>query len=200
MITPLDIQNKEFNRSFRGYKESEVDQFLDEIIDDYERLYRENIELKDKILVLNEQIKQYNNLEETLKETLIVAQSTADEVISAAREKAEIIIEDAERTCKKLIDDANEEVINIRKEYDYLMKEIFIFKTRYKSFIEAQLMTLDEFYSKIEKKDVNMKELTHENDNKIEDAKEEEKITDEAEVEVEVEESNMDENLDDLGA
>ena len=82
MITPLDIQNKEFKKSFRGYKESEVDQFLDEIIEDYEKLYKENIELKDKILILTEQIKQYNNLEETLKDTLIVAQSTADEVTS----------------------------------------------------------------------------------------------------------------------
>ena len=141
MITPLDIQNKEFKKSFRGYKESEVDQFLDDIIEDYEKLYRENIELKDKILMLNEQLEQYNNLEDTLKETLVVAQGTADEVIGAARQKAEIIIEDAERTSKKIIDEANEEVRNIRKEYDYLIKEIFIFKTRYKSFIEAQLIT-----------------------------------------------------------
>ena len=58
MITPLDIQNKEFKKSFRGYKESEVDQFLDEIIEDYEKLYKENIELKDKILILTDQIKQ----------------------------------------------------------------------------------------------------------------------------------------------
>lgn len=52
MLTPLDIQNKEFNNSFRGYKESEVDSFLDEIIIDYERVYKENIELKDKITLL----------------------------------------------------------------------------------------------------------------------------------------------------
>lgn len=150
MITPLDIQNKEFKRSFRGYKESEVDQFLDEIIEDYERLYKENIELKDKILILDEKIKQYNNLEETLKDTLVVAQSTADEVTRTAREKSEIIVEDAELMAKKIITAANEEVKNIQKEYENLKKEIFIFKTRFKSFIEAQLISLDEFYSKIE--------------------------------------------------
>lgn len=156
MITPLDIQNKEFKKSFRGYKESEVDQFLDEIIDDYEKLYKENIELKDKIVMLSEQIKQYNNLEQTLKDTLIVAQSTADEVIGAARQKSQTIIEDAEMSSKKLIELAKDDVRNIRKEYEYLKKEIFIFKTRYKSFIEAQLITLDEFYSKIESNDINM--------------------------------------------
>lgn len=192
MITPLDIQNKEFKKSFRGYKASEVDQFLDDIIADYEKLYRENIELKDKILMLNEQLEQYNNLEDTLKETLVVAQGTADEVIGAARQKAEIIIEDAERTSKKIIDEANEEVRNIRKEYDYLIKEIFIFKTRYKSFIEAQLITLDEFYSKIEKEDVNMKECSNQWEKQ-----EEEK---EDKIDSKSEEVNIDENIGDLGA
>ena len=87
MITPLDIQNKQFKRAFRGYKEGEVDEFLDEIIIDYEKIYKENIELKDKILMLSEQIKYYKNLEETLKDTLVVAQNTADEVTLAARQK-----------------------------------------------------------------------------------------------------------------
>ena len=192
MITPLDIQNKEFKKSFRGYKESEVDQFLDDIIEDYENLHRENIELKDKILVLSEQIKQYNNLEETLKETLIVAQGTADEVIGAARQKAELIIEDAENTSRKLIDAANDEVRTIRREYDYLIKEIFIFKTRYKSFIEAQLITLDEFYSKIEKEDINMK-----GPDEVQQEMEGEIIAD---VEMETKEVNIDSSIDDLGA
>ena len=58
MITPLDIQNKEFKKVMRGYKESEVDEFLDKVIVDYEKLYKENIELKDKIALLNEQIDQ----------------------------------------------------------------------------------------------------------------------------------------------
>jgi len=61
MITPLDIQNKEFRRSIRGYNEAEVDEFLDEVMKDFEKLYKENMELKDKILVLNEQIDRYNS-------------------------------------------------------------------------------------------------------------------------------------------
>lgn len=61
MITPLDIQNKEFKKTIRGYKESEVDQFLDDIIKDHENLYKENLELKDKIVVLSEQIKNMMN-------------------------------------------------------------------------------------------------------------------------------------------
>lgn len=167
MITPLDIQNKEFEKSFRGYKASDVDKFLDEIIKDYENLYRNNLELKDKVVTLSEQIKKYDQLETTLKDTLIVAQSTADEVVRTAREKAEIIVDNGEVTAEKLVYEADEDVRKIRKEYEYLMKEIFIFKTRYKSFIEAQLITLDEFYTKIEDNDINQDTL-----DSLEDSKE----------------------------
>ncbi len=158
MITPLDIQNKEFKKSIRGYNETEVDEFLDEILKDFEKIYKENMELKDKILLLNEQLEKYNSLERTLKETLIVAQSTADEVIGAAKKKANSIIESANIEAKKLIDEANNEVYRIRKEYEHLVKEMLIFKTRYRSFIEAQLTTLEEFYSEIEKSSSDVKD------------------------------------------
>jgi DivIVA domain len=61
MITPLDIENKEFKKGLRGYNENEVDSYLDEIKKEYENLYRENIELKDKLNALTEQIKRYKN-------------------------------------------------------------------------------------------------------------------------------------------
>lgn len=152
MITPLDIQNKEFKKSLIGYNTREVDLYLDSINDNYEKLYKENIELKDKIGILSDQIRQYNNLEETLKSTLVIAQSTADDVTSSARKKAEIIVEDAEIQAKNRINEAVNEVRNIMKEYDYLKKEIFVFKTRYESFIKAQLISLEEFYKDYENK------------------------------------------------
>jgi cell division initiation protein len=146
MITPLDIQNKEFKRSIFGYNAKSVDTFLDEIIIDYERIYKENIELKDKVNMLSDQIRQYNTMEETLKNTLVVAQSTADDVISSARQKAENIINDAELSGKKLIDQAHEDVRNIKKEYESLKREIYMFKARYQSFLQSQLIALDDFY------------------------------------------------------
>lgn len=152
MITPLDIQNKQFKKVFRGYKTSEVDYFLDEIVEDYERLYKENIELKDKILMLNEQINHYKGLEKTLRDTLIIAQNTADEVVQAARQKSENIVSDGEIMAKELIIDANNKVKDIREEYEYLQREIFIFKTQYKSFLESQIISTEEFYSRIEEK------------------------------------------------
>jgi cell division initiation protein len=102
--------------------------------------------------MLNEQINHYKGLEETLKETLIVAQNAADELTQAARKKSENIIADGEIMAKELIIDANNKVKNIREEYEYLQREIFIFKTRYKSFLESQIISTDEFYSQIEEK------------------------------------------------
>lgn len=193
MITPLDIQNKEFRRSLRGYNEEEVDEFLDEVMKDFEKLYKENMELKDKILVLNEQIDKYNSLEHTLKETLIVAQSTADEVISAAKEKAKNIIENANVEAKRLIDEANEEVYRIKKAYENLLREMFLFKTRYKSFIEAQLTALDEFYSEIEN---NTKKIDNEDNNNVYIDKKKEPVISSEDLKNE----EIEEDVDQLGA
>lgn len=150
MITPLEIQKKEFKRSLGGYHPKSVESFLDEILVDYEALYKENIELKDKLNYMADQIRKYNTMEETLNKTLVVAQKTADEVTSAARQKAENIIDDAELRGIEIINDAKDEVRNIKTEYENLKKEIFTFKTRFQAFMEAQLLSLDEFYSQIE--------------------------------------------------
>ncbi|AOT68433.1 DivIVA domain-containing protein [Geosporobacter ferrireducens] len=139
MITPLEIQNKEFKKVMRGYKESEVDEFLDRIIVDYEKLYKENIELKDKITLLNEQIERYANLEKTLNNTLIVAQSTAEEVATNAHRKAELIIKEAEDRASKIIEQANQEIMKARREHEEVKKQMQIFRTRFKTLLEAQL-------------------------------------------------------------
>ena len=143
MLTPLDIQNKEFRKGIRGYSEKEVDNFLDEVIADYEKIYKENIDYKEKISMLNEQLNHFNDIEETLKNTLVVAQSAAEEVRINARKKAELIIREAEENGKGLIEKARNEVLTIQKEYENLRKEISVFKTRYKTFLKSQLESID---------------------------------------------------------
>lgn len=154
MITPLDIQNKNFRKTLMGFSQNEVNSFLQEMIEDYEEMYKENIAYKDKILSLSEQINQYKTLEETLKTTLLLAQKSADEVTLNARNKAELIIEGAEDRGQKIVEKNKEEVKYIRDEYEFLKKELFIFKTRFSSFLQSQLSNLDEFYTEIEKNQV----------------------------------------------
>ena len=89
MLTPLDIHNKEFKRSFRGYNEDEIDDFLDQVVNDYEKLFRENDNLKEELSRMKKDNAQYQKLENNLKETLLIAQKTANEVTDTAKQHAE---------------------------------------------------------------------------------------------------------------
>ena len=79
MITPEIIESKEFKKGFRGYNEAEVDIFLDELRDDFEATLKENEALKEKLSMYKDQVGKYSSIEETLKETLITAQSAAED-------------------------------------------------------------------------------------------------------------------------
>ena len=139
MITPLDIQNREFKKGMRGYKEDEVDEFLDQVVVDYEKLYKENAELKDKIERTNQQIEQYKNIEDTLKNTLIVAQNAAEDLRANAIKKADIIIQEAEGRAKEIVLKAHQDVEKIKAEFDGVKKHMQIFRTRFKTLLQSQL-------------------------------------------------------------
>ena len=143
-LTPMDIHNKEFNRSFRGYKEDEVDQFLDNVVDDFEKLYKDNIELKDRLNGLAEQINQFRTMEKTLKETLVTAQKTADEVIAVAQKKSELIIQEAEEKARHIREDAEKSVIEANREQFEIKKQIRILKSKIRSLLEAQLEQIEQ--------------------------------------------------------
>lgn len=143
MMTPMEIQNKEFKKAMRGYKEDEVDEFLDKVVADFERLYRENGELKDKIAVVNERVDNYSLMEKTLQSTLVVAQTTAEEVVVNARKKAEVIIKEAEEQARKIIEEANNSVVDVHREFENLKKDVQVFKTRFKTLLESELEALN---------------------------------------------------------
>ena len=142
-ITPMDIQNKEFERAFRGYDIEDVDEFLDRVAKDLEHLMRENMELKDQINHLLEKNKNYQKLEETMHNAIVVAQGTADEVKHAAKREADLIRREAESEAKQVIEDARYRSTKILGEREELFKQVQIFKMRFRSFIEAQLATLE---------------------------------------------------------
>ena len=98
MITPLDIENKKFSKQMmNGYNVDEVDDFLDEIMEDYEANYKELAILRPKIEELENAIDHYKNIESTLQNTLVMAQTTADEVKNVAKQQADQIVSDAQR-------------------------------------------------------------------------------------------------------
>lgn len=138
-LTPMDIHNKEFSKSFRGYDDGEVDQFLDEIIDEFEKLYKENLDFKERLGLLADQINNYKTMENTLKETLVTAQKAAGEVVESAQKRSELILDEADIKARKIIEEANDKVLEVRREYDEYRKQIQVFKTRFRSLLETQL-------------------------------------------------------------
>ncbi|CAK7010478.1 MAG: Cell cycle protein GpsB [Peptostreptococcus russellii] len=149
MITPEEISNKEFKKGFRGYSEEEVDVFLDQLKDDYEVIVKENEAVKEKLLMYQEQVSKYSSIEETLKETLITAQSAAEDTTSAANKKARIIVQEAELQSKQIIDSANNKVVEIRNEYESLIKEFKVFRNKFKSLLEDEMQNVDDIFSDI---------------------------------------------------
>ncbi len=149
MLTPMDIRNKEFKKGFRGYNEDEVDIFMDKIVSDFEKLYRENIELKDKVNIFNDRLDSYSEMEKTLQSTLIVAQRTSEDVVANARKEADLIIREAEEKRKKIMEQANVDVIDLNKDIEELKKQLQIFKTRYRTFLESELESLEVFFKEI---------------------------------------------------
>ena len=77
LLTPMDIHNKEFKRSFRGYNEDEIDEFLDQVVNDYEKLFRENDKLKEEAARLRKESESYQEREKSINDTLLLAQKTA---------------------------------------------------------------------------------------------------------------------------
>jgi cell division initiation protein len=142
-ITPLDIQNKEFERTFRGYEIEGVDEFLDRIAKDLEQLIRENNDYKEQIELLQEKNKTYHKMEETMHNAIVVAQETAEEVKQSAKREAELIKKDAEREAKQILEEARMRAGRVLGEHEELLKRARVFKMRFKAFLETQLTTLD---------------------------------------------------------
>lgn len=142
-LTPIDIQNKEFDRAFRGYKQEEVDEFMESVARNLEQAIKEKNEQEEKIKQLEEKLTQYQKLENTLHNAIIVAQETADEVKRNANKEAELIRKEAEKDAQRIVEEARYKASRIVAEHEEIYKQAQIFKLRFRSFIEAQLASLE---------------------------------------------------------
>lgn len=142
-LTPIDIQNKEFSRSIRGFSSSEVDEFLERVAKDYEEQIKENIGIKEKLTQLTDKLNHYHKLEETLHNAIVVAQETAEEVKRNASKEADLIRREAERDASRILEDARYKASRILSEHEELYKQAQIYKMRFRSLVEAQLSALE---------------------------------------------------------
>jgi cell division initiation protein len=105
-LTPLDIHNKEFSRGFRGYDEDEVNDFLDQVIKDYEALIRDKKALEETVQKLEDRLGHFSTIEDTLNKSILVAQETAEEVKQNATKEARLIVKEAEKNADRIINES----------------------------------------------------------------------------------------------
>lgn len=116
MLTPIDIQNHSLKTAVRGYSKKETDDFLDEILESYEEIYKENRELKDKVTSLSEGIQYYKQMETTLQKALVLAEKTSAETQEAAKSKADAMTKEAQAKAEAVLKEAQSEADAMRKE------------------------------------------------------------------------------------
>ncbi len=143
-LTPLDIHNKEFSRTFRGYNEDEVNEFLDTVIKDFEWLTRENKELVTQVTTLQERLNHFVLIEESLSKTIIIAQGTADEVRNNAKKEGQLIVSESEKNADRIINESLVRSREISMEIDDLKKQAMVYRSRFRSMLEAQILMLSD--------------------------------------------------------
>ena len=143
-LTPMDISNKEFKKSFRGYDSDEVDEFINEIIENYEELYKENSRLKENLSRVNEKLEHYVKIENTIQNTLLLAQNAAEQARDSSQKESDLIIRNANETAKRVLDKAHNDVISINDEYEKVKQDFIKFRAKFRNFMNAQTETFDE--------------------------------------------------------
>jgi len=142
-ITPLDIQQKQFPMKLRGFDVEEVYAFLEVIREEMEDLLRENANLRESIQRLDNQMKEYKDMETTLRETLLTAQQMVEDYKMNARKEAELVVKEAELRSDTLLKEAQEKVIKIHEDIVDLKGIRRHFKEEVKRLVESHLRMLE---------------------------------------------------------
>ena len=161
MITPLDIENKKFSKQMmNGYNVDEVDDFLDEVVEDYEKNYKELATMTAKVDELTNALEHYKNIEETLQNTLVMAQTTSEEVKTVAKQQADQIVSDAQREAENIIraskesavravDELEQQIRMKEQQFNDVRKQFDIYKAK----MEALLISQSELIKEMNKED-----------------------------------------------
>ena len=143
MLTPVEIQNRVFKSGGLGYDKKDVDSFMKEIVDSYEVLYLEKMELADKVNVLNDALQNYKTIEKTMQKALMLAQKTAEETQETALRNAHAIEKEAMTKSEIIVSDAKRELEHIHQKTVQLCQQYETYKLQFKSLAAAQIELLE---------------------------------------------------------
>ena len=166
MITPLDIQQKVFRRSLRGYEMESVDRFIDQLAESYDTLYLEHQSLKEKLDNYDAAIQRYTQMEKSITDTLVLAQKNAGDLQNNTRLEADLLLEEARLKAARIISEAEEQSVQIKlqareagkykveeaesqvkktkEEFYFLNKQIQMYRIKFRALLDAQISMLDE--------------------------------------------------------
>lgn len=144
MITPVDIQNKDFPKKIKGYDCDAVDDFLDEIIRDYSALLKENQTLKGKIGMLTKTVENYKAIETSMTKSVEMAKQTAHDIKENANAEAQMIINNAKLDASRLAKQIDDEHIKRHQEMLKVKSQTDMFSERVKSMCESMIKMLDD--------------------------------------------------------
>ncbi len=146
MLTPQEVSARSFTKTMMGgYNMTMVDEFLDELTDDYTSLYKENASLKAKMKVLVEKVEEYRATEDSMRATLLTAQRMADSIIKEAEEKRDGILQQAEAAAREKLDGYRREAEQCAKRLQQGQDEIQRFVAESRALCEKELRFLEEF-------------------------------------------------------
>lgn len=143
MLTPVEIQNRVFKSGGLGYDKKDVDAFMKEIVDSYELIYREKMELADKVNVLNDALQNYKTIEKTMQKALMLAQKTAEETQETALRNAHAIEKEAMTKSEIIVSDAKRELERIHQKTVQLCQQYEKYKLQFKNLAAAQIELLE---------------------------------------------------------
>src|SRR5450759_2966288 len=143
-LTPLDIRQKEFKRGMRGYADVEVDEFLDEVADEFERVFKDNIDLGERVEALESQVSGYKRIEEALQKTLVSAQASADELKQNSAKEAQLILHEAELKGRQLVNEVYSERQGIEQSMAKLKSAEQDFRFKFRQLLEGYLKHLED--------------------------------------------------------
>ena len=146
MLTPQEVSARSFTKTMMGgYNMTMVDEFLDELTDDYTSLYKENASLKAKMKVLVEKVEEYRATEDSMRATLLTAQRMADSIVKEAEEKRDGILKQAEAAAREKLDGYRKEAEQYNKRLQQGQEEIRRFVAESRALCEKELHFLEEF-------------------------------------------------------
>lgn len=142
-LMPVDIYNKEFSKGLRGYNVDEVNDFLDQIMKDYEMFIKEKKGFEEKIEKLEERIAHFSSIEETLNKSIMVAQETSERVKVDAEKEADITVKDAQKEANRIINSAMDKGRQVELEIESLKNGAKVFRNRYRMLLESHLSMIE---------------------------------------------------------